>query len=157
MSRHNKKSDVFKYINTHGNDVEVCWEWKPQTRGGGKDGRPYFTYKGKKHLAYRITYELLRGEIPEGAVLRHSCDNGAAPVRCCNPYHLEPGTHQANMDDMKQRERHGLPHHTVRRVRKLVADGKLTQKEIGELFGLPRETVRDIANRVTYDHVNDDS
>lgn len=148
MPRRNSAACVFQHINTHNNNPNVCWEWMKQTKGGGRDNRPYYTVGGKKLLAYRIVYEIVHGPIPDGQVVRHKCDNG----RCCNPYHLELGSHQENMNDMKQRERHGLPHHTVRRIKKLLASGR-TQKEIAELFGLSRETVRDINTGVTYSHV----
>lgn len=145
--KRNKPTDVFKSIDMHGGDKTVCWEW---TRPLGKDGRPYFDLKGKKHLAYRVTYTLVFGEIPEGMLFRHTCDNGA----CCNPWHGVLGTHQQNMDDMKSRERHGLPHHTVRRIRIRLARGD-KQKDIAADFGLNPELVSKIHNGTLYSHVHD--
>lgn len=146
MVSRNKPYDVFKYINMHGGDESVCWEWTRSVRGG--QGRPYFDIGGTKHLAYRLVYELTFGPIPEGNVVRHKCDN---PI-CCSPHHLELGTHDENMDDMKKRERHGLPHHTVRAIKRLFLSGD-TDAEIAEKFGLTPSNVSKIRQGITYQHV----
>ncbi len=151
----NQRVDVFRHINMHNNDASVCWEWTRVTKGGGRDGRPYFDADGKKHIAYRLIYEMFHGvELTKEQVLRHKCDNGGAPVRCCNPHHLEIGTHEDNMADMKERERHGLPHHVVRAIRTLLKKGR-TQQEIADLYGISRENVSAIATERTYSHVKE--
>jgi hypothetical protein len=128
---------------------DVCW---PFTGVVNNKGRPYFAVKGKKYLAYRLTYELVNGEGSlEGYIARHTCDNEI----CCNPHHIEKGDHQDNMNDMKERERHGLPHHTVRAIRKL-GDLGITHSVIGERFGIARSTVTEIINRTNYGHVKDE-
>ena len=146
--RANKLTDVFKQINMMNGDINVCW---PFTGVLNKDGRPYFTYQGKKYLAYRVTYELLKGEELGTRVARHTCDN----ERCCNPHHIIPGTHQENMDDMKQRERHGLPHHTVRAIKKLLKIGRKHQ-EIADLYGVSRTVIAEISSGRNYAHVKED-
>lgn len=82
-----------------------CWAWV----GGGKpDGYGAITYNGKCEGAHRVAYVLNKGEIPEGAYIRHSCDN----KWCVNPDHLLAGTPQDNMDDKVSRGRQskGLKH-----------------------------------------------
>lgn len=44
------------------------------------------------HMAHRLIYTMLIGEIPEGMVLDHLCRNR----RCVNPHHLEPVTVKEN-------------------------------------------------------------
>jgi hypothetical protein len=101
---------------------------------------------------YRLVYELVKGDNAlEGKIARHTCDNEI----CCNPNHIVPGDHQQNMDDMKERERHGLPHHTIRAIRKLATDGR-THAEIADLYGIGRSTVTEIVNRTHYGHVKDE-
>ena len=135
MPRKNQPTDIFKHINMHEGDSNVCWEWKGKLNE--KDGRPYFTLNGKRRPSYAIVLELSSGKKQEeGQMARHSCDN---PI-CCNPKHLSWGDHQANMNDMKDRERHGLPKIVVRAIRKLRIEGK-TQQECADLYGISREAV----------------
>jgi hypothetical protein len=147
MRTPNKPTDVFKFIKM-GNKDE-CW---PFTGKVNNKGRPYFAVAGTKHLVYRLVYELVKGDNAlEGKIARHTCDNEI----CCNPNHIVPGDHQQNMDDMKERERHGLPHHTIRAIRKLATDGR-THAEIADLYGIGRSTVTEIVNRTHYGHVKDE-
>ena len=132
MSRTNKPHDVFKHINI--GDANACWPWKGKLNA--KDGRPYFTVAGKRRPSYAYILETYTGEAQEGRIIRHTCDN---PI-CCSPHHLLWGTHQDNMNDMKERERHGLPKTVVRAILKLRTEGK-TQAEIAKLYGLARETI----------------
>lgn len=146
MRSKNIPTDVFKHINMNGGDVTRCWEW---TASVPSNGRPQFQVDGRRILAYRLVYSLYTGEeLDRSVVIRHKCDN---PL-CCNPHHLETGSHQDNMDDMKQRERHGLPHHVVRAVRRLRADG-VPQKDVAKRFGVSRETISGIDTGRYYSHV----
>jgi hypothetical protein len=138
MSRANKPYDVFKHIDIRGNDD--CWPWKGKINA--KDGRPYFTVEGKRRVAYAHVLETYTGKMAKGRQVLHSCDNPT----CCSPYHLRWGTHQDNMDDMKERERHGLPKTVVRAIRKLLDDNR-PQRAIAELYGISRETISAIATR----------
>jgi len=131
--------DVFKHVNMHGGDKDACWEWKGKVNA--KDGRPYFSVAGKRRPSYVYALELHKGKATlETPYACHSCDN----KRCCNPHHLNWGSHQDNMDDMVKRERHGVPAIVLRAIRKLLTTGK-TQQEIADLYGLTREAISAIA------------
>jgi len=141
MSRKNIPADVFKHFNMHGGDTSVCWEWTGKVNE--KDGRPYFTVDGKRRTAYSIVLTLTKGEspIPNGMAC-HSCDN-----RICGNYtHLDWGSHQQNMDDMVERDRHGLSGTVVRSIRKLLEEGR-THSSIAELYGVSRETITALNNK----------
>tara|TARA_B100000131_G_C18107643_1_gene608493 strand:- start:1866 stop:2354 length:489 start_codon:yes stop_codon:yes gene_type:complete len=127
-------TDVFKHIDMKDGDKDQCWTWKGKLNA--KDGRPYITIEGTRRAAYRVVLELHTGERHGGRQALHSCDNRI----CCNPHHLRWGSHQDNMDDMKERDRHGLPKTVVRAITKLRNEGK-TQKEVAELYGIARETI----------------
>ena len=134
----NRPVDVFKHIDMSGGNENECWEWKG--RLNPKDNRPYFTIAGQRRPSYAVVLELYTGEEAKGRVARHKCDNSV----CCNPHHLIWGDHQDNMNDMKERERHGLPKIVVRAIRKLLDEGH-TQSHIAELYGVSRETISSIS------------
>jgi hypothetical protein len=156
-ARKNRPVDVFKHIdmqagpiwkNPETGEETRCWPWKGKLND---EGRPYFTLDGKKVLAYRITYELASGDTLGDRFWRHHCDNPA----CCNPKHGIPGTNTENMHDMKSRERHGMPHHVVRAIRKLIEQG-ISDEVIAQLYGKGRSTIYDIRMGITYGHVKDE-
>jgi hypothetical protein len=146
MPRTNKPTDIFQHINMMNGDTNECWPWKGKINK--KDGRPYFTIEGKRRPSYAIVLELYTGEQQNDRKARHSCDN---PV-CCNPHHLIWGSHQDNMNDMKERDRHGLPAIVVRAIQKLLAKGD-TQASIAELYGVSRETISAINTGRNKEHI----
>jgi HNH endonuclease len=77
-----------------------CWEWQgKKTRGGY--GR--IKIQKKEKYIHRVAWELLKGAIPEGKLIRHfRCDNPA----CWHPSHLKPGTQRENMRDKVEHGRH---------------------------------------------------
>ena len=143
MAKSNKATDVFKFIDLRGGDITQCWPWTG--RLNEKDGRPYMRLNGKSTLAYHITYELMTGDSVNGRMLLHQCDNEI----CCNGFHVHPGTHQENMDEMKERERHGIPKTVLRTIKKLLEEGR-THENIAELYGHDRSTVSKIAQGRTH-------
>jgi hypothetical protein len=81
-----------------------CWVWNGPRH---KSRRGVLTYGrirvGRAPVGtHRISYELFKGEIPKGLVVRHKCDNPP----CVNPDHLELGTHKDNQYDAIERGRH---------------------------------------------------
>jgi hypothetical protein len=154
MSKTNTSVDVFRLINMltgpeytdpETGEVTRCW---PFTGKLNSEGRPYIQIDGKKKLAYRVVYEAVTGEELGDRIFRHKCDNEI----CCNWRHGIPGDHVENMKDMKERERHGMPHHTVRHIKKLIAAG-ISDADIAKRFGCGRSTIYDIRVGNTYDHV----
>ena len=80
------------------NKTDSCWWWT-----GAKSEYGKFWHHGKCVSAHRFSYELMRGPVPDGAMVLHHCDN---PL-CVNPDHLFLGTALANIEDMIQKDRQG--------------------------------------------------
>lgn len=151
MARRNTPEDVFAYIEMRGADE--CWPWHGAVGGRETEPRPYFKASGRRTLAYRWVYELVHGvTLTRDDILLHSCDNGRMPIGCCNPAHVRLGTVQENSDDMTSRQRHGIPHHTVRMIRRMSIAGQ-TDAAIAEMTGMARRTINSIVNGDRYAHV----
>lgn len=76
-----------------------CWKWQGALVSTGYGQLRWF---GRLTPAHRVAYELANGEIPEGLLIRHTCDNPP----CCNPAHLLTGTPADNARDRTERGRH---------------------------------------------------
>jgi hypothetical protein len=138
-----------------------CWEWP----GPYQTHDPAFPY-GKVHvawreaemvMAHRLAWELINGPIPDGLIVRHTCDN----PKCCNPYHLLLGTHQDNSDDMVMRgrqangERHALA--KLREEDIPVIRGRLgrgeTQQAVADDYQVRQSTISLIASGATWGYI----
>lgn len=81
-------------------DENGCLNW---TKAIFKAGMGYgmIQVEGETWGTHRISYATFKGQIPDGMVVRHKCDN----PRCINPDHLEVGTPKRNSEDMVSRGR----------------------------------------------------
>lgn len=84
----------------------------PTLRTCQKSGYPVAKLYGKVDLLSRHVFRVFFGQLAEGEVVRHTCDNPA----CCNPAHLIRGTVADNVADRVARgrsatgERNGRSH-----------------------------------------------
>lgn len=118
-----------------------CWNWRGVKNNSGY-GR--FSMCGKWIPAHRLSYSLIKGDISEEHVIRHTCDNPS----CCNPHHLLVGTHAENSGDAVARgrtakgERSGrtrLKNEDVEYIRKN-PDG-LTLTALSAKFGMAKSSI----------------
>lgn len=72
-----------------------CWVYR-----GKKNDSGYGVYNDQR--VHRVMYSEMVGPIPDGKLLRHTCDNPP----CLNPDHLIPGTDKDNSDDKLSRKGH---------------------------------------------------
>lgn len=114
-----------------------CWEWKATKVTGGYGmigGGP----GSQNLLAHRVSYELAKGEIPDGMLVCHRCDNPS----CVNPEHLFLADHSENMKDMERKGRARLlSRESVEEVRLMLQSG-YSQAYVARHFGVNRETIR---------------
>jgi hypothetical protein len=109
-------------------------------------------------IASRVAYNLQVGDIPEGQVVRHKCDNPS----CVNPDHLELGTQKDNVRDMMERgrgnwrapngeDRHNaiLTEDQVRYIRTSDERGK----DLAERYGVKQVTISAIRHGRIWKHI----
>lgn len=128
-----------------------CWPWRygPNDQGYGE-----FRTDDDHTEAHRIAFAIVNGAIPDGAIIRHSCDN---PL-CCNPSHLKAGTHQDNVADRVARDRSARGEENGRA--KLVTpevlhirQSKLSAKYLAGHYGVHEDTIRSIRAGETWMHL----
>src|SRR5690348_15167764 len=99
MARSNTEKDFWSRVNVGASDE--CWEWLGPRHHFGHGAT---CFRGRSAKAHRVAWIHTFGEIPEGQILRHRCDNPP----CCNPRHLTLGSNADNVADMVSKKRH--PH-----------------------------------------------
>lgn len=72
--------------------------------GSNGYSRIYDRDKKKTVKAHRWIFEQFFGDIPQGLVVMHTCDNRA----CTNINHLKVGTQSENLLDMYRKKRQGI-------------------------------------------------
>jgi len=136
---------------------DECWEWQA---GLFSDGYGVFKVSPKTKKAHRVAWALTHGLIPKGLCVCHKCDN----KRCVNPAHLFLGTLKDNARDRANKGRNAdrrgekstsskLVRAQVVQIRKLYAQGTITQRELAGRFGISRRQICDIINRVCWKHI----
>lgn len=75
-----------------------CWLWTGYVNAWGYG---HFNVRGAIEKAHRVSYREFRGEIPDGYLILHSCDQPS----CVNPDHLRIGTDVENASDKAKRRR----------------------------------------------------
>lgn len=134
------------------NSESGCREW---TAGKGSHGYGTIYVKGKYKLAHRVSYELVKGEIPSGLVVCHHCDNRL----CINPDHLFLGTHGDNVADKvskgRQRRGSGVPTSKLRErdIITILASEKSTNRELAEKFNTSHQQISRIRTGKHWGHI----
>lgn len=105
-------------------DKDGCWVWINSLNSSGYG---QMMIDGEYWNSHRYVYNKVYGGIGEGLVVRHLCHNPS----CCNPNHLEEGTHLDNYHDSIEKHRES---YNVRAI----------QVEIlGKVFTSKREAIRE--------------
>ena len=140
--------------------TEGCWEWRAATFGNGYG---HFAVGNQDNLAHRFSWRLKNGEIPDGLLVCHECDNRL----CVNPKHLWLGTQKDNLRDMDRKgrrvnvnlrgERHGgskLTEKQVLQMRSKFSSGGITLNELGAQFGVTGVMAGKIVRRRAWTHLS---
>lgn len=140
----------------HLNSLTGCWIWTAR-----RDNDGYGVMWGGRELgkedniqAHRVAWMLHRGQIQEGMLVCHHCDNRA----CVNPDHLFLGTEADNSHDMvkKGRSRKGkdlpwtrLSPQDVRDIRA----SKDTLAELGRKYNVLPTSIKKVRLRLSWKHI----
>ena len=131
-----------------------CWNW---IKYKNKDGRAQCYFIGNKTLnASRVSYIAFKGNIPEGLLVCHICDNPS----CVNPEHLFIGTNKDNADDKVNKNRSAcgekistkLKNEMILEIRELSKNG-MTQQNIAKKYNVCQTTIGSIILRKTWKHI----
>ena len=122
-------------------------------------GYPKIKINGKMQLVSRMVYKYCWGEIPDGMIIRHKCDNPG----CINPSPLEIGSHKDNSDDKikRGRYRHANSKGTKTPRCKLTEqdiidirnDKKSTNKELAAKYGVTHSAISCIRLYKSWKHI----
>lgn len=82
-------------------ELGPCWEWTASLNSKGYGKMNVGGYEAKYQAAHRISWELVRGKIPDNLKVLHRCDN----TKCVNIDHLFLGTQADNLRDMHNKGR----------------------------------------------------
>lgn len=131
-----------------------CWNWLGEVNQWG-----YGRYRNNgTHMAHRYAYEIVYGLSIKGFVAMHKCDN----PRCCNPKHLELGTHADNQNDkfIKNRQAKGvqvgtskLTEQQVKEAREKYKPKVVTYKMLAEEYGVCKDTIQKAIRGIYWRHL----
>jgi hypothetical protein len=116
-----------------------CWLWLGAIKTGHRQvGHGVIGIGGGRAngliRAHRLSYLIHKGEIPDGILVRHTCD-----IACCvNPDHLILGTMDDNVRDMMERGRgrgQFKPQVSADVVIAIRQDTR-SEREMGEAYGI---------------------
>lgn len=132
-----------------------CWEWTSSKNPKGY-GQFWLTGGGRS-LAHRYSYRFFFGEIQDGLLVCHTCDN----TSCVRPDHLFIGTQMDNMHDasVKNRVEKGeerpdakLTPEDVYEIRTMIASG-IGQRAIASRFGVCQQLISHINIGKNWKHI----
>lgn len=122
-----------------------CWLWL-----GGLHNDGYGLIRaGQTRLAHRVSYELLKGPIPPGSCVCHSCDNRL----CVNPDHLWLGSLRDNAIDMARKRRAGGQKIGPDTAAIIKADTR-SYSLISEQFGISLAQISRIKSGTRFGYIN---
>lgn len=140
-----------------------CWNWRVSTNTDGYGQFAFYPEKGARKAnlqAHQIAFFLVKGTIPDGLCVCHTCDNR----KCNNAAHLFLGTHQVNIRDRDQKGRHvafrGSENTTAKLVEEQVQQIRIhwfvhhtRVEELAAAFGVSDSCIKGIVYGANWRHL----
>jgi hypothetical protein len=134
-----------------------CWLWLGSVQGeDGKQPRPRMWDGEKSDYAYRVSWKIHHGPVPDGMEICHSCD----VTVCVNPDHLFVGTRSDNMVDCAAKGRTNKPKGVdAARTKLTEADVRMIRasdapsKRLARELGVDDKTIRGVRTFTTWRHI----
>lgn len=137
-------------------EPDQCWPWT----GAMRNGYGCIKHDGRVHSTHKVSFVIAKGEVPEGLIVTHSCDNKV----CCNPAHLVAATPGANVREMHERidvnYAHGskaynavLNDDLVRQIHALKIVHGIGERKIARTLGISYQPVKGVIARKNWKHV----
>ena len=130
------QQDIDRFFSKVNKLQNGCWLWTGCKDNGGYGRFWLFNQNIKVH---RFSYELHKGQIPEGKEIMHTCDRR----ECCNPSHLCAGSHEENMYDMKVKGRAKPVRGEDKKNAKLtesqvleIRNSTIAQRQLAKIYGV---------------------
>jgi hypothetical protein len=122
-----------------------CWEWKGYR---GPKGYGEIQINHEKVRTHRLSFLIYKGEIPEGQIIMHLCDNPP----CLNPDHLKLGTiRENNLDSYKKgRSKRKLKVENVLEIKQSKFVNRYAIIRFAEKFNVKEKTVQKVLNGETW-------
>lgn len=144
------------------NEETGCIEWLGSQMGMGYGSVHYKldrNTKQKTGRAHRLAYQVFVGEIPEGMLVCHTCDNR----KCINPKHLFLGTYLDNSRDKIRKGRAvyrrgennqnaKLTEENIKLSYQLRSEGWI-YKDLGEKFSVSPSAIRSALSKKSWKHI----
>ena len=132
-----------------------CWHWMGARQVNGYGSLATRGEAWGTRYAHRWSYMHHKGEIPEGKMIRHTCD-----VRhCVNPHHLVAGDSVDNVRDMIERNPNGCHRcftpeliHEIRAAYGHPPEFP-SMTDLAKRYGVSASTIGNIINRRHYSYV----
>ena len=147
-----KESIKDKLIRMHNKDDKGCWNFNGSLL---RSGYGQIKYKGKNHLAHRLSYKIFVGDFDNKFVC-HSCDNR----KCINPEHLWLGNVKENVGDMIMKGRRACTKGELCPTRKLtekdvieIRSSYLTLDQLSKKFNVLKTTICNVKTKRNWKHI----
>lgn len=115
-----------------------CHEWQSTLH---RDGYGKIWVVDRQVQAHRVAYQLYKGEVPDGLLVLHICDNR----KCVNPEHLYLGDAKQNTADKIARcgwyGNMQYQFETIEKIREMYKTGNYSQQQLADIFKIHQTQV----------------